>query len=78
MLALKSTFYFYPMKKMLTFLILVLSFGMISCNRCQTCTAMQDGQVVEREVCGRKRNVASLINALESDTEGVGPWVCEK
>lgn len=49
-----------------------------SCNRCEQCTATQGefGEVT-REICGRRAQRNQLVAELESDTIGVGPWVCE-
>jgi hypothetical protein len=53
--------------------------GMLpSCNRCEQCTATQgDFGEVTREICGRRAQRNQLVTELESDTIGVGPWVCE-
>lgn len=51
---------------------------LIGCNKCYECTATQDGSTVTQEVCGRNATVAPLIEALETDNTGVGPWTCTK
>ncbi len=31
-----------------------------------------------QNVCGKDRDISGLINELETDTIGNGPWICEK
>lgn len=58
--------------------VLLAGFAGQGCRKCYTCTVQTDFGPVEREVCGRKSDVQGLINALESDTSGSGPWQCEQ
>jgi hypothetical protein len=52
--------------------------ALVGCNKCYVCTATQEGTEISQEVCGRNATVAPLIEALETDNTGVGPWVCTK
>lgn len=69
-------------KNLLTFrvigyslLFVSLVFTSTSCYQCYTCTGQTAFGPVEQEICGRKGDIAPLIQHLESDTN---PWVCEK
>ena len=58
--------------------IICLSVILPSCYKCIECTANQeDFGDVTREVCGRKKARDILINELETDTIGTGPWLCD-
>jgi len=55
----------------------VSSLAASGCRKCYTCTVQTDFGKVKRQVCGRKGDIQGLINSLESDTTGNGPWQCE-
>ena len=66
------------MRKLLILLALPLIMPLFeSCNKCYVCTVETDHGEVHRDVCGRKRDIANLVNHLETDTTGYGPWTCE-
>lgn len=58
-----------------TSLLIVLS----ACHKCYECTVQtEDFGEVSKNVCGKDRTISGLINELETDTVGNGPWICEK
>ena len=64
--------------KNLFFAFTTLMITLSSCNKCYVCTAQQEGETIEREVCGTNANSRPLVSALEADTTGIGPWTCTK
>gem|GEM_PF-1277000 len=67
------------MSKRLFFFSALALMSIASCNMCYECTVQtEDFGPVSKNVCGKERTIAGLINELESDTVGNGPWVCEK
>lgn len=51
--------------------------SLTGCWKCYECTASTEYGDVSRDVCGRKSNIQNLVRELESDTIGVGPWICK-
>lgn len=64
-------------KALILVLGIVLVMPLSGCWKCSECTASTEYGEVTREVCGRKSNTQALIRELESDTVGVGPWICK-
>lgn len=59
-------------------LVLLGTIPMEACYDCVECTATQgDFGPVTREICGRRKDRAALVQELETDTVGTGPWICE-
>ncbi|MBT3648711.1 MAG: hypothetical protein HN542_10765 [Flavobacteriales bacterium] len=66
------------MRSLLTALSLIMLSGLLeSCQKCYTCSVQTDFGQVDREVCGRNRDIKNLITHLETDSVGYGPWICE-
>ncbi|MEX2597924.1 MAG: hypothetical protein WEC59_13445 [Salibacteraceae bacterium] len=61
--------------KTLFFCLLTLS--STSCYKCYECTVTVTQGELTQEVCGRNKEIAALIQELETDTVGNGPWRCE-
>ncbi|GAB4376342.1 MAG: hypothetical protein Kow0075_03390 [Salibacteraceae bacterium] len=77
----RYVFYICCVKLTLAVYLLVGLFAVsqTGCNKCYECTVQTEFGPVSKDVCGRKRDIKSLISHLENyvDTAGYGPWVCE-